>query len=344
MVEGINLLKQIRRGCFVFAALLALPAAARASAIARPQVQTFALGSERYASLRDVARFYNLDLQSARGSRIPLKSKWTDLQFEAAARKMWMNGMMIWLSMPIVKSRFQWALNKEDMDSTLDPLLRPNLHLRSEGSRIVVLDPGHGGTDRGARGPRGVEEKRVVLDIAERVRVHLANAGIKVYLTRSGDRALNLVERPYRANQWNADVFVSIHLNASATASAGGIETYVLSVPGYSSTNVKGGGRTAKVSYRGNAHNGGNMILAYMLQKNLLAKTKAEDRGIRRARFAVLKDVDCPAALVECGFLSNAREEWLFRTDDYLNKVSQALAQGIIEYLGSVERAKVSMP
>lgn len=337
-------LKKMKRGVLALAALALLPACALAGAIARPQVPTVAIGMERYAALRDVARFYNLDLQSSRGSRIPMKSKWTDLQFEASARKLWMNGMMIWLHMPIVKSRLHWAMSKEDMDSTLDPLLRPNLHLHGEGSRIIVLDPGHGGDDRGACGARGLEEKRAVMDLAERTRVHLANAGIKVYLTRSGDRALSLVERPFRANQWNADVFVSIHLNASATASASGVETYVLAAPGYPSTNAKEGLRTAKVSYRGNAHNGANMILAYMLQKNLLAKTGAEDRGIRRARFAVLKDINCPAALVECGFLSNAREEWLFRTDDYLNKVSQALAQGIIEYLGFVERAKVSMP
>ncbi|HNR94961.1 MAG TPA: N-acetylmuramoyl-L-alanine amidase [Kiritimatiellia bacterium] len=331
-------------GGLILAAMLALPAALMASAIARPQVQTFALGSERYAQLRDVARFYNLDLQSARGSRIPMKSKWTDLQLEASSRKMWMNGMLIWLHMPTVKSRLQWALSKEDMDSTLDPLLRPNLHLRSQGSRIVVLDPGHGGVDRGARGARGLEEKKVVMDIAERARAHLANAGIKVYLTRSGDRALSLSERNFRANQWNADVFVSIHLNASTTAGASGVETYVLAAPGYPSTNAKVGSTAARVSYRGNARNGANMILGYMLQKNLLLKTKAEDRGLRRARFAVLKDINCAAALVECGFLSNAREEWLLRTDDYLDKIAQAVAQGIIEYLGTVERAKVSMP
>lgn len=328
----------------ILAAVLALPAALLASAIARPQVQTFALGSERCALLRDIARFYNLDLQSARGNRIPLKSKWTDLQFEASSRKMWMNGMLIWLHMPTVKSRLHWAVNKEDMDSTLDPLLRPNLHLRGQGARVVVLDPGHGGNDRGARGARGVEEKKVVLDIAERTRALLANAGIKVYLTRSGDRALGLAERPFRANQWNADVFVSIHLNASTTAGASGIETYVLAAPGYPSTNAKVGSRTARISYKGNTRNGANMILGYMLQKNLLLKTKAEDRGLRRSRFAVLKNINCAAALIECGFLSNAREEWLFRTDDYLDKIAQAVAQGIIEYLGAVERAKVSMP
>jgi len=209
---------------------------------------------------------------------------------------------------------------------------------------VVVLDPGHGGKDRGARGRRGVEEKRVVLDVAKRTRVHLANAGLKVYLTRDGDRSLTLDERCRKAARWGGDLFVSIHLNSSTTAGATGVETYALTAPGYSPTNGKPNKRSTKTHHPGHRFAEGNTILSYHLHKNLLDRTGSSDRGLRRAGFYVLKNAPCPATLIEMGFVSNKAEEERILKADYRENLAQAVTRGILDYVDAVKRARLAAP
>jgi N-acetylmuramoyl-L-alanine amidase len=275
---------------------------------------------------------------------VTLKSDWTHFQFEVNSRRATINGMTLWLHGPLRKIRRHWSLSEVDVQASIDPLLRPQIYLNDLGSRVVVLDPGHGGKDRGARGHRAVEEKRVVLDVAKRARAHLANAGLKVYLTRDVDRQIPLRERTQKAAAWNADIFVSIHCNASATAGAEGIETYVVTSSGHPSTNARNQSRPEAVSHRGNKYETANTILGYYLQRSLLRHMEAKDRGLRRARFLVLREAPCPAALVELGFLSNRREEELFLAADYREKAARALANGIIDYVSAVKRAHVAIP
>ena len=179
----------------------------------------------------------------------------------------------------------------------------------------------------------------IVLDVARRVRVHLANAGLKVYLTRDTDRYLTLAERVRRAARWRADLFVSIHANATRQPRARGVETYVLAMPGFPSTNDGGGRGVRRTAFQGNAWNGANLVLGYLIQRSLLDYTRAPDRGVRRSRFYVLKEAPCPAVLVECGFLSNTAEESRLLRVEYREKVARGIASGILLYADAVERA-----
>jgi N-acetylmuramoyl-L-alanine amidase len=243
----------------------------------------------------------------------------------------------IWLHEPVRQIRGRWAFHEIDMRTSLDPILRPEVYLRRVGHRVVVIDPGHGGQDTGARGRLGVEEKQVVLDIARRLRAHLTSAGMTVYMTREGDRFIDLEERARMARRWNADLFISIHANSAANPSASGAETFVLAAPGHSSTAT--GSRAGGVS-AGHQHSVQSAILGYHVQRTLVAQTGVANRGLKRARFVVLRDAPCPAVLVECGFLSNPQEERRFMDPEFRENMARGIARGVLTYVQLARQAK----
>ncbi len=295
--------------------------------------------------LKTVARTYGLEYETPRKEVITLNSQWTSLEFTTGSRKLQANGLLIWLLEPISLARRRPALDLEDAQLLIDPLLHPDDHLSRLGHHVVVLDPGHGGRDPGARSKRGQEEKDVVLDIAAQTRRILANAGYNVYMTRDTDRYLTLDERSAKARKWKADLFVSIHMNSSADRTSSGRETFVLSASGHQSTNDRGNAdRANRLSHPGNRYDAANMILGYYVHKNIMKGIPGIDRGLKRARFQVLKNAPCPSLLVECGFLSNANEDQQFSSVAYRRKTAEALAAGIMNYLAAVQRAKAAEP
>ncbi len=234
-----------------------------------------------------------------------------------------------------------WSIAEADHRTVVDPLLEPESHLLAYRARTVVLDPGHGGRDDGARSGAGLREKQVVLDLARRIRVHRVNAGLKVHLTREGDRKVELEKRTRMAAAWNADAFVSVHVNKAANVKAAGIETYVLPAPGYPSTSHGEGAVGDAAAQPGNRHDAANTFLGWSLQRALLQRTGGTDRGVKRARFVVLRNAPCPAALVECGFLSNEAEAAKLGDPAYLEQLAVALSKGVLDYAATVERAKL---
>ena len=298
----------------------------------------------RFVPLKDIAAAYGLTLRVPLGKKVYLQGKWNSWVFEVDSRQASFNGTLIWLHSPMLKYRGKWMITQSDAKSIIDPLMRPYAYLGTRGYRVVVLDPGHGGPDTGARGRRGVEEKRVVLDVAMRARVHLANAGFKVYLTRETDRFIELDERGIKAARWGADAFVSIHLNSAPSSAPKGLETYVLTDVGYPSTSSSARSRGDKTAYSGNRFEHSNTALGYYMQKALLEKAKGEDRGMRRARFLVLRNAPCPSALVECGFLSNPGEEKAMLDAKHREAIALAVSKGIIDYFNAVKKAHVAAP
>jgi N-acetylmuramoyl-L-alanine amidase len=250
------------------------------------------------------------------------------------------SGIGVWLNAPTKRVNGRWAVAEVDVRKVIDPLFRPSAYLGARTYRTVVLDPGHGGSDRGARGRRGVEEKRAVLDIAKRVRLHLVNEGFKVFLTRDGDRFIELEERTKLAAARGADIFVSIHLNAAPSFRPKGIETFVLTPAGYASTAASSSSRRGLGALAPNRFDHSNTLLGYYIQRGVVERTGSEDRGLRRARFLVLKTAPCPAALVECGFLSNPYEEELLLSSDYRERIAQGIARGILDYANAIKRAQ----
>lgn len=172
----------------------------------------------------------------------------------------------------------------------------------------VVLDAGHGGNDSGAVGSTSYE-KNLALDVAVKVKNKLVDAGVDTILTRNGDYFVELAARAAIANEQNADVFVSIHLNSASESATG---TEVWTYPGESK----------------------DERLGRDILDHLIAATGFRNRGIKYEKFAVLRLTKMPAALVELGFISNPAEEEIMKTWEYQEKASTAIAEGIGQFLG----------
>jgi N-acetylmuramoyl-L-alanine amidase len=257
------------------------------------------------------------------------------LRFEGDSRRVWIDDTLAWMHHPLQHTRHGWALPELDRTSLLDPILAPAAHVAGRGARVVVLDPGHGGEDDGTRGPPGVLEKDLTLAVCRLLASQLANAGPTILLTRETDATLSLAERSHFAATRNADLFLSIHFNAAGNPDAAGIETYLLPPAGQRSTSDQGTGPADAASYPGNHHDAPNAFLAYAVHRRLVQTLQAPDRGIRRARFAVLRDAPCPAILIECGFLSNAAEVARILSPLYQQAAATAIAAGTRDYLNA---------
>jgi N-acetylmuramoyl-L-alanine amidase len=219
------------------------------------------------------------------------------------------------------------------------------------GIRTVVIDPGHGGGLVGAQGPGGALEKDVTLAIARKLRGAITNGlGLQAFLTRDGDQDVPLDERTAFANNYKADLFVSIHANASRSQGARGSEVYFLSHEASDEESRRlavteggvGGGAGAQAGSSSVAlilwdmaqaeHLEESSALATRLHEELASATNSQARGVKQAPFRVLVGAAMPAVLVEVGFISNAEEEKLLTSDEYQQKVVAALVRGLSRY------------
>jgi N-acetylmuramoyl-L-alanine amidase len=189
-----------------------------------------------------------------------------------------------------------------------DYLQLPNV---KQNKFSVVLDPGHGGPDPGAIGIGGLRETDVVLEVSEIVKKLLSEKGVKVWLTRKNEVDLDLPPRVSFANRKNADIFVSIHANASRgkRRDINGLETFY---------------------YRGWR----GRLLAKRIQKQILKVSPGSpDRGVKQGRFYVIKNTSMPAVLVEIGFLTGKLDARRLEKTSHRKRIAYAIAKGILEYL-----------
>ena len=325
--------------------LLALGIGLASPPAASAQVRTLkavTYAGKRYVALKDLAAMYALPLTMPGGKALLIRGQYTSLQFTADGREAMLNGSKVWLHVPVIKVRGNWSISDADAQYVVDPLVRPSAYLGARGARTVVLDAGHGGKDPGTMSRSGYKEKDLALDIVLRVKAHLAAAGIRVVLTRDSDRFWELEDRPYLASRGGGDLFVSLHMNSALSRSVQGIETFVTAAENCPPTaESKLGGRYPAVP--NNQFNHSNTVLGNQLQRAVVGITRAEDRGLKHARFVVLRNSAMPAALIECGFLSNALEAQKLATPSYRETLALGIAQGILNYFALVNRAKVEL-
>ena len=256
----------------------------------------------------------------------------------------------------VVQAQTQSKLQPESaspVPDTKKPLVPQSL-TREFGltAKTIVIDPGHGGKDPGALGRSTLQEKAIVLSISEKLRKILTQKGYTVLMTRDTNRFIPLKERTAFAVQHKADLFLSIHANASESRKAKGIETYYLSVT--STDNA-----SEDIAARENADSGYSIQELETLLKGIIQESKSEDskrlaghvqqalvqatgavdRGVKHARFVVLIGTDVPAILIETGFVSNPTEGQKLTTPAYQHKIATAIAQGVEQFLGKTEEA-----
>lgn len=321
-------------------ALLALLALAFAPAQAAPAASGKAL------PLAKVQERLALPTVEATTNLVTISDGTNTVVFHPGFRRAAVNGVAVWLNEPAEPDyRATLRVSAPDLDRLLVPILsqisNPAPASGSEdwaapgpSAAPLFIDPGHGGEDSGAiAAATGLREKDLVLDISLRVGELLRDAGFSVAFSRTNDTFVALPDRAALAAATNAALFASIHANTTGGAAAHGIETFTLSLAGSDSTS--GDTRISKKEWPGNAHDAESAVLGYLVQSSVNTERGEADRGLRHARFQVLREAPCPAILIECGFLSNAAENTSLESPRYRQRVAAAIARALAAFASS---------
>jgi N-acetylmuramoyl-L-alanine amidase len=293
-----------------------------------------------YVPIADVAKFYSFTQASYSGDSINLEGATLRMVGGVNSRELYLNGLKFILSFPIVRVANQILMSRMDLSKLVEPVLRP-AKIEAKPIRTVVLDAGHGGYDQGATSILG-NEKDFAFDVVERARDLLTKAGFNVRLTRSGDVFIPLEDRAAFANRQSNAIFVSVHFNAGAREDAGGIETYSMAPRGVPSTNSMNLTVSDFEPCIGNIRDPENIALATAMHAALITRVGASDRGIKRARFAVLRNIGIPAVLIEGGFLTNPQDRVRIATPLYRQLIAQSILQGVLSYNRALSRTGTS--
>jgi N-acetylmuramoyl-L-alanine amidase len=175
----------------------------------------------------------------------------------------------------------------------------------AENFRTVIIDPGHGGHDKGGQWGR-VYEKHLALDTSVRLEAHLRKMGINTLMTRRSDYFVSLPGRMSIANKQRSAIFISIHYNYTWKQQVSGIETFY--------------------------HSQKSQRLAQAVHRNVISRTKVVDRGVKYARYYVIRNCSHPAILVEGGFVSNSNERSRMKTAWFRDSVARGIAEGVQRY------------
>ncbi len=312
-----------------------------------------------YVSVNDLAEYYSLKpawgplditrtLTDAHGLRF---------KFETNQRDCYLDGMRVFLGAPVLLHQGDLWVSKLDVIKTIAPLLRPEDQLALfplAPPKLIVLDAGHGGTDPGKQNLRlKLDEKDLTLDVVVRLKKILELRGYQVLLTRDKDvrfsnsPAIDLPWRAEIANKAGADLFLSIHFNAVDPRDAqrvSGSETYVLTPELMVSTQPESDKSMVREKYPGNRHDAANVLLGYSLHRQLITGLKTSDRGFKRYRYAVLRTLNCPGALLEAAYLSNDKEAARLGTPEFRQQIAEAIANGVQAYSVTLAGLRPAQP
>jgi N-acetylmuramoyl-L-alanine amidase len=269
---------------------------------------------------------------TAASKTITLDSGNDQLEVTVGLREVQINGVKQWLAFPVLLHEGKIFVSRLDLSKIIEPRLRPEMIAGLLPFTTVVLDPGHGGHDRGAVSKFGFE-KDFALDVALRARKLLESQGYKVVMTRSTDVFIPLEQRPAVANNIAGSIFISIHFNSSnSNADARGFEIFSMAPRGAPATNDSRPSERDLREEPGNALDLPSSALCGSVFHALLGHVPMLDRGIKHARFAVLRLSTVPAVLVECGFVSNQAESTLISSSAWRAHVAEAIVDGVENY------------
>lgn len=293
-----------------------------------------------YVPVREMRTVYGLTEWSKQGRSWVLKSnkntkksQYREVSLRCGCKDMYMNRVRFALSHSVIEIGGELYISATDIAKIVDPVLRPQFIKNAGSVKTVVLDPGHGGHDAGARNSF-VREADINLALAKKLKVLLVQSGYKVHLTRETDVFLTLQERVNYANKFPHAIFVSIHHNSGGSG-AHGIETFTLAPVGTSTPYSK---NVRSIPLSGNAQDSMNIALATAVQGYVVKATGAEDRGIKRAHFSVLCTIKHPAVLFEGGFVSNDKEARRISDSKYQDLMAKNMLAGINAYRNVVSK------
>ena len=312
--------------------LLALFAFASA-AVGAADWQIVKIGGREYLTVDNIAKFYGLPASAVPvQKRVRLDNVKNSLEFELDSREVMINGVRNWLCFPVAEKNGKYLVARVDLAKTLEPQLRPQMISNLGGLTTVVLDPGHGGYDKGACSSYGCE-KDFALDVARQIKPLLEAKGLTVKMTRDSDIFVPLELRARIANATKDSIFVSIHFNATdGNPNANGFEIYSLTPRGAPSTADDALALRFMNMEAGSPVDAPSLALSMSVYHSVVGHFSEFDRGIKRARFAVLRLTNVPAILVEVGFVSDRGESRLIAASVWRARLARSVATGIINY------------
>jgi N-acetylmuramoyl-L-alanine amidase len=287
-----------------------------------------------HVTMRNVAEFYGLQDYQQVDNTLLMGAPGRSLRGTIGSNELYINGLKFILSYPLSEVDGQPVVSRMDLTKVIEPVLRPSRIRNAAVIDSIVLDPGHGGYDNGAMSFWGCE-KNYALDVALRAKPLLEAQGLSVYMTRTDDEFIPLEDRVRFANTHPTALFIAIHFN-SGDMDANGIETYTLAPRGVPSMAATGPMLSDFMANPGNICDSENMALACATHASLISHIRLFDRGIKRARFVVIRDITIPGVLIEGGFLSNPGDARLIATAEYRQEEAQCIAIAVRNYRNAV--------
>jgi N-acetylmuramoyl-L-alanine amidase len=291
------------------------------------------IGGRDYVPLDNVANFYGLGRVQRDGKNAVMEMGARSLRGTENSVEFFINRLKFNLSYPVVEHDGRLVISRMDLAKIIEPVLRPSKIKGAEMINTIVLDPGHGGHDKGATCAFGYE-KNFSLDVANRARMLLIQNGYQVVMTRTTDTFIPLHERARLANQYSNALFISIHFNSGGTGT--GLETYTLAPRGVPSMMADGPRISDLDLCPGHINDAENIALATATHAALVVRSRMYDRGIKRARFVVIRDIKIPGVLIEGGFLSNGYDARLVATPTYRQQMAMSILQAVTNYRRAV--------
>ncbi len=325
--------------------------------------QSVMFNNIRYISLLRFCDYYNLDWDwDLVSQRIEVKKGTSSVVLRPDSDLALVNNKPVKLDNPIeYKEGAAYIPVKTAIfvSENIFGLKRPILAKKIYQIKTIVIDPGHGGKNIGGVGKYGTKEKNIVLDISKRLKRNLEKHGLTVYLTRDRDKPVSLYKRTAFANSKNADLFISVHANASRYSQARGFEVYYLSEATDDNARALAAAENASLKFEEeiasqdetsspanptawdlllSEHRRESRELAYYIYNMTADSLGMRKRGVKGARFVVLKGAIMPAVLIEVGFLTNRREESRLRKTSFRDKIAGLLSRSILAYKREYER------
>lgn len=325
MASNLRVTTGMVRRVFILATLCCF---AVASARAAVEWQVIKINGRDFLAVDNIAKFYGFPDPAVEGKEVRLNNGKNEMQLRIDSREMLLNGVRNWLSFPVFVHDGKIVVSRIDLAKTLEPQLRPNMIQNLGRVQTIVLDPGHGGFDKGAISGYGYE-KDYALDVARQLRPLLQAKGFRVLMTRESDVFVPLELRAQIANATHDSIFVSLHFNATdRDPAATGFEIYSLTPRGAPSTYEDDLTLAAVNVQNGGAVDAASIELSTCIYHSLLGHIGEFDRGIKRARFAVLRLTKIPAVLIEGGFLTERGESRLIANPEWRKKLADAICTG----------------
>ena len=305
----------------------------RTIALAGSDWEVIKVSGQDYLTVENISKFYGLPAGVvARGEKMRFETVKNPLEFVSGSREAMINGARSWLCFPLMEQDGKYLVSRTDVAKTIEPLVRPHRVSNVGNIQTVVLDPGHGGYDKGQVSRYG-NEKDFALDVARKLRPLLQAKGFRVIMTREGDYFVPLEVRAKIANAARNSIFVSIHFNATSdNPDATGFEIFSFTPRGAPSTSDTALTSTSYSMQPGSAVDAQSMALSACIYHSVLGHIPEYDRGIKRARFAVLRLTKVPAVLIEGGFLTERGECKLIANKDWRAKLAGAIGVGVESY------------